>query len=154
MARRVYFSFHYQRDIFRASIVRKSGLTHPDRDSAGFFDAAKWESLKLAGDKAIKRWIDKELSGTSVTAVLIGAKTSTRPYVHYEIKQSIALRKGLIGIRIHTLGDPRHGEDVPGANPFAQYPGGNSVPVYDWTQHSGYPNLGVWIENAAVAAGR
>ena len=42
MARRVFFSFHYEKDIWRASQVRNSWVTKPDRESAGFWD---WEKI-------------------------------------------------------------------------------------------------------------
>ncbi len=88
MARRVFFSFHYERDILRVGQIRNSGITKPDLESAGFIDAASWESLKRQGDDAIKRWINSQLDGTSVTVVLIGAQTSERDWVKYEIEQS------------------------------------------------------------------
>jgi hypothetical protein len=41
MAKRVFFSFHYQDVIdFRANVVRQHWLTKPDREAAGFFDAS------------------------------------------------------------------------------------------------------------------
>jgi len=43
MVRRVFFSFHYERDIWRANIVRNSWVTKPDREAAGFVDATVWE---------------------------------------------------------------------------------------------------------------
>lgn len=99
MARRAFFSFHYERDVWRASVVRNSWVTKPDREAAGFFDAGIWEEAKKRGDAAIKKLIDDALVGTTVTAVLIGAETSTRMYVKYEIDQSVAR-----GMRIpHTL---------------------------------------------------
>ena len=58
MARRVFFSFHYERDIWRANQVRNSWVTQPDRESAGFFDASLWEEAKRKGDAAIKKMID------------------------------------------------------------------------------------------------
>ncbi|MGH7856257.1 MAG: TIR domain-containing protein [Candidatus Binatia bacterium] len=78
MARRVFFSFHYERDNWRAGQVRNSWVTKPDRESAGFWDAAAWEEVKKRGDDAIKRWIRDQMAGSSVTAVLIGRDTSTR----------------------------------------------------------------------------
>jgi hypothetical protein len=54
MARRVFFSFHYERDIWRASQIRNSWVTKPDREYAGFWDAASWEEVKKKGDEAIK----------------------------------------------------------------------------------------------------
>jgi len=80
MSRRSFFSFHYERDVWRAGQVRNSWVTQ-DRQAAGFWDAAKWEEVKKKGDEAIKKWIDDQLKGTSVTVVLIGAETSTRQYV-------------------------------------------------------------------------
>src|ERR1017187_8146827 len=85
MARRAFFSFHYERDAWRAGQVRNSWVTK-DRESAGFWDAAAWEEVKKKGNPAIEKWIDDQLKGTSVTVVLIGAQTSTREYVGYEIK--------------------------------------------------------------------
>ena len=37
--------------------------------------------------------------------VLIGAETANRPWVKYEIEQSIARKNGLLGIYIHRLKD-------------------------------------------------
>jgi len=85
MARRVFFSFHYERDILRVGQIRNSGITKSGVESAGFIDAASWESVKRQGDEAIKRWISSQLDGTSVTVVLIGAETSQREWVKYEI---------------------------------------------------------------------
>ncbi len=97
MARRVFFSFYYERDVWRAGQVRNSWVTK-DRESAGFWDAAAWEEVQRKGPGAVEKWIDDQLTGTSVTVVLIGAETSTRPYVGYEIKQSYTKGNGMLGI--------------------------------------------------------
>lgn len=163
MARHVFFSFHYQRDIMRVSQVRNSWVTQ-DQTTAGFWDAASWESVKRGGDVAIKRWIEEQLNGTSVTVVLIGAETSSRKYVNYEIERSINLGKGLLGVRIHNLRDPKTGTDVPGPNPFDNITvidnGGirrsasQIYRTYDWKNDDGYNNFGSWVESAARAAGK
>jgi hypothetical protein len=62
MSRRVFFSFHYQRDIFRANQVRKI-WEFPGREPVGFWDGSLWEQTKLRGDAAIKRLIDSGLKG-------------------------------------------------------------------------------------------
>src|SRR5215216_8153215 len=103
MVRRVFFSFHYQRDIFRVNVVRNSWLTHPDREVAGYWDASLWESVRRQGDDALRRLVEGGLQNTSVTAVLIGAETATRRWVQYEIFRSYQLGKGIIGIRIHNI---------------------------------------------------
>ncbi|HEX5753746.1 MAG TPA: TIR domain-containing protein [Archangium sp.] len=113
----VFFSFHYQRDIMRVQQIKKHSLTK-GYQAAGYFDGSLSELAKTEGVTAVKRAINKGLPGTSVTCVLIGAETYTRPWVDYEIFRSIELGKGVIGIRIHQLKDPKTGMDVAGPNPF------------------------------------
>ncbi len=86
--RRVFFSFHYEQDVWRATNIRKAGAVDA-RAAAGWDDASIWEEAKRKGRPAIERMIDDGLKGTSVTAVLIGAETASRPWVAYEIEQSI-----------------------------------------------------------------
>lgn len=148
MARRVFFSFHYERDIWRANQVRNSWVTQ-DREAAGFFDASLWEEAKKKGDAAIKKMIDDALIGTTVTAVLIGSETSTRDYVKYEIARSAERPNGLLGVRIHRLEDKDGKTDSWGANPLP-----SGYPVYDWVDHDGYKNFSTWVEKAAKAAGK
>jgi hypothetical protein len=45
MARKVFFSFHYQRDLWRVNVVRNSGLIEGVA-SAGFHDASLWEETQ------------------------------------------------------------------------------------------------------------
>src|SRR5688500_7308122 len=104
LARRGFFSIHYERDNWRENVVRNSWLTQ-DRIAAGFFDASLWEEAKKRGEPAIQRMIDDALKNTSVTAVLVGAQTATRKYVQYEIEQSVKLGKGLLGVRIEKIED-------------------------------------------------
>ena len=87
MARSVFFSFKYL-DVSRAMVVRKSWVTQ-GKEAAGFIDSAEFEKLKKEGKTAVQNWIDNQLEGTSVTVVLVGAKTCTSEYVKYEIEQSI-----------------------------------------------------------------
>jgi len=90
MAKRVFFSFHYQDVIdFRANTVRNHWLTKKDREDAGFFDASIWESAKKKGDIALKRLINGALKNTSVTCVLIGSQTFNRRWVCCRSKRSI-----------------------------------------------------------------
>jgi len=162
MGRRVFFSFHFERDIWRVNQVRNSWVTQ-EREAAGFVDAAAFEEVKKGGEAAIHRWIDANLHGTSVTVVCIGAETGQRAYVLYEIQQSVARGNGLLGVRIHNIKNMSGQTDHAGANPFAQVtdtrsswrlPLSESVPVYDWVSDNGYANLGKWIEAAATSAGR
>jgi len=105
MARRVYFAFHFEEDIWRVNQVRNSNVVAgPDR--AGFYDCSEYLETKKKGDAAIAGMIDAKLIGTSVTVVLIGRFTASRPWVNYEIEQSIRRYNGLLGIFIHRLKKP------------------------------------------------
>lgn len=163
MARSSFFSFHYKNDVSRANVVRNSWVTKPDREAAGFVDAAAFEEIKKKGDRAIKDWIDSQLIGTSVTVVLIGSDTSTREYVKYEIQKSYARGNGLLGIYIHNIKDLKGNTSTKGSNQFGEIgkdAKGNPVyfsvnyTSYDWVADNGYLNIGAWIRAAATAAGR
>lgn len=129
MARRVFFSFHFERDIWRVNQVRMSNVV-AGADSAGFFDESEYEDAKKRGDEAIKRLIREKLDRTSATIVLIGAETATRPYVMYEIDESLKRGNGLIGIHIHHLKNAWGATDSRGVVPYV--PTGVSFPTYDW----------------------
>lgn len=163
MARKAFFSFHYENDVWRVNVARNSWITKPDRETAGFVDAASFEEVKKGGEEAIKRWINQQLEGTSVTVVLIGAETSSRPYVQYELQQSYAKGNGMLGIYIHQIGDKDGRKSSKGSNSFGEIgkdANGNTVyfsinyPCYDWVNDDGYNKLGDWIEAAAKKAGR
>ncbi len=136
MARRCFFSFHYQDVIdFRANVVRNHNITKDD--NGGFFDASIWETAKKQGDVALKRLINSGLGNTSATVVLIGSNTFSRRWVQYEIMKSIERGNIVIGIHINGIRD-RHGTVRPqGPNPF-DYLGlhisadGNTGTPYIW----------------------
>ncbi len=161
MARQVFFSFHYDRDIFRVNQVRNSGFTQPE---TGFIDHSLWEESKKKGDAALQKLIDDGLKGASVTAVLIGAETAGRRWVKYEIEKSWNDGKGLLGIRIHNCKDINGRTDSYGADPFAQFTVTKSdgskvslsslVTTYDWVNDDGYNNLSTWVDQAAADRGR
>jgi hypothetical protein len=163
MARRVFFSFHYGRDIWRANQVRNSWVTKPDRVEAGFWNSASWEEVKKKGEEAIKRWIDKQLEGTSVTAVLIGAETSNRDYVKYELEKSWKRGNGILGIYIHQMKDKNGNTDTQGSNTFGPiFISPNDERkyfferflTYDWVDNHGHNKFGDWVEAAAKKAGK
>ena len=146
MARRVFFSFKYE-DVSRAMVVRHSWVTQ-GREAAGFIDAAAFEAVKRQGDAAIRRWIDNQLEGTSVTVVLVGALTCGSRWVRYEIEQSIERGNGLLGIDVSKIKDLEERT----TERCGRIPAG--YPFYLWNSDDGYHNLGHWIEAAARTAGR
>lgn len=158
MARRAFFSFHYERDVWRASQVRNSWVTKSDREAAGFWDAAEWEAVRKQGNEAVRGWIDRQLEGTSVTVVLIGAETSSREWVRYEIERSYEKGNGIVGIHIHNLKDQNGNTDKKGDINFGKIAGKHDFKeicqIHDWTLDNGYENLGEWIERAHLIASR
>ncbi len=147
MARRVFFSFHYEIDIWRASIVRNSHVIDGTA-AAGFQDASMWEEAKKKGDAALMRMINAALDGTTVTTVLIGAETASRPWVDYEIEQSIKRGNGLLGIYIDQIKDRSGRTSLRGQVPLRLRNAGSRV--YDWDRD----RFGDWVESAATKAGR
>lgn len=148
MARRVFFSFHYQHDIWRVNQIRNiPEIT--DCAAAGFQDASLWEEARKKDDSVIKKMIDKGLENTSVTVVCIGGKTSGRKFINYEIEKSIARGNGIVGIQIHHLKNKDGKADEPGATPAKLTNG--SYKVYKYVDSE---KLAARIEEAAKAAGK
>lgn len=130
MARRVFFSFHFDRDIWRANQVRNCNVT-AGADAAGFFDHSEYEEAKNKGAEGIRRMIKKHLAGTSVTVVLIGKETADRPWVKEEIRRSIEQNNGLLGIYIHHLKNSK-GEASWFRGSKPEVPAGTEFPAYNW----------------------
>ena len=148
MARHVFFSFHYQADIFRVNQIRNLPEI-VDESAAGFKDKSLWEESKSKGDAAVKKLIDAGLSGTSVTVVCIGSATAGRKYINYEIEQSIARGNGVLGLQIHHLKSIDGTTGLVGTTPTLLTKGG--YPVYKYTSHA---DLKKCIDAAAKSAGK
>jgi hypothetical protein len=119
MAKRVFFSFHYQDVIdFRANVVRQHWQLKPDREDAGFFDASIWESAKRTGSVAVKRIVNSGLEGTTVTCVLVGTETYERPWVRYEILKSFRRGNKLLAVDINSIAGKDQKTKLNGANPL------------------------------------
>jgi len=115
MARRCFFSFHYQRDVWRAHQVKNGWVTR-DREDAGFFDGSVFESKKRAGDETLKRFLTDAIKGTSVVCALVGAETAHRRWVRYELVRGFEQGKGLLAVRIHGLQNQQKQTDFSGPN--------------------------------------
>lgn len=148
MARRVFFSFHYQRDVWRVNQIR-SIPNVTGSAAAGFHDASLWEEARKKGDAEIKKMIDKGLENTSVTVVFIGAKTAGRKFINYEIEKSIERGNGIVGIQIHHLKNHNGEIDEPGSTPARLLNGGYKVYKYLDSE-----KLSTRIEEAAKEAGK
>ena len=175
--RRVFFSFHYA-DVWRANQVRNMWAVN--KRFTRFTDVAAFERVKRQGEQSIKNWIDRQMHRTSVTVVLIGTRTLNRQFVKYEIDQSIARGNGLLGIHINKLKTPnnlirpeRISSNLDRYNPppqsamdyinkhvrgikkyetknYSESPATTSNAYYNWIRD----NIGSWVEEAAIRAGR
>src|SRR5438270_3712285 len=114
MARRVFFSFHYKPDNWRASQVRNMGVVEGDAPVSD----NDWETITKGGDAKIQKWIDDQLSGKSCAIVLIGTNTAGRKWINYEIIQAWNTKKGVLGIYIHNLQNSEEKQSTKGSNPF------------------------------------
>lgn len=153
MARKVFFSFHYA-DILLVSQIRNSWRIRPGADTQPFYDKAEWEKVKRESPSTIKSWIDTQLKGSSVTVVLVGADTSSRPWVKYEIESSIAQRKGIIFIDLGGMKTTQGYLYRSGSSPSTWTLNRTGQPLssyyrtYNWVRDNGYQNMETWIENA------
>ena len=156
MARRAFYSFHYQPDNFRAGQVRNMGVIEGNISATD----NDWEAVKKGGDAAIQKWIDDQLYGKSLAIVLIGSATAGRKWINYEIKAAWDAGKGVMGIYIHNLKDSDGKQTSQGSNPFSGFNvSGTSLssivktytpPYTDSKQVYGHikDNLAAWIEDA------
>src|SRR6266496_975887 len=84
MARRCFYSFHYDADVARAAQVRQIGAIEGNRQATD----NEWETITKGGDAAIQRWIADQIYGKSCTIVLVGGETANRKWINYEIVKS------------------------------------------------------------------
>lgn len=127
MARKVFYSFHFENDNWRAGQVRNIGTVDGDKPVNG----NKWEDVKSKSESVIKSWIDENLKDKSCLVVLIGEKTSERKWVNYEINRAWELGKAVCGVYIHKLEDVLGNQSSKGNNPFK-----NHIPVFESSYNS------------------
>ena len=159
MARRVFFSFHYKPDNWRASQVRNIGKIDGNSPASD----NDWETITKGGEATIKRWIDDQMSGRSCAIVLVGTNTAGRKWIDHEIKRAWETGKGLLGIHVNKLKDSEGNVTNKGQNPFRGFTvdgvpltnlvschtpsGTTSTAVYSTISD----NIETWIEDAINA---
>lgn len=156
MARKVFTSFHYIPDNWRANQVRNIGKIEGNPIAS----TNKWEEVTKGGSKAIEKWIDDNMSGKSCVIVLVGENTAGRKWIKYEIKKAWEDGRGIFGIYVHNLKDSNGLQASKGSNPFDDFsinnksmasivkcynpPFKTSTDVYDYIK----TNIEDWIEKA------
>ncbi|WPR71571.1 TIR domain-containing protein [Flavobacterium sp. NG2] len=156
MARKVFTSFHYAPDNWRASQVRNMGQIEGNPIAT----TNNWEEVTRGGNKAIETWIDNNMYGKSCVIVLVGSETAGRKWIDYEIKKAWNDGRALLGIYIHKLKDINGYQSSKGSNPFSGFNvDGKSLsnivkcydsPYYDSKDTYNYiwNNIENWIEEA------
>ena len=156
--RRVFFSFHYEADAWRAAQIRNAGVVEGNEPLTD----NQWEEVVGGGDDAISAWIDNQLSGKSCAIVLIGSKTAGRKWIDYEIRKAWSDGRALLGIYVHKLKDRYGNQAQKGKNPFDRFQiGGTSLativraydpPYYQSTDVYAFitENIANWVEEAIL----
>ncbi len=119
MARRVFFSFHYEKDIWRVNQVRNSGEFGDVTGADTFYDNSLWEEAKKKGDAALKALIADGMKNSSVTTVLAAAETWGRKWVRYELVKSFERGNGLMTLWIDQAKDSAGKVTTRGYDPMA-----------------------------------
>ena len=156
MARKVFFSFHFDGDHWRTQMVRNMGSLEGQKLAT----ANRWEELRQTSDKAVHDWIDEHLQGKSCLVVLTGSGTAGRKYINYEIKKAWEDGRGVVGVHVNKLKDSSGLQSARGANPFANITANGinlsnvaklHIPTGTTSQEtysSISQNIGTWIEDA------
>ena len=160
MARRVFYSFYYKPDNWRASQVRNMGVIEGNRPATD----NDWEKITTGEDKdeKIEKWIAEQMDGKSCVVVLIGSNTANRKWINREIKKAWDDEKGVLGVYVHNVKNSDGEQSTKGSNPFASIKDGESgkmlssivkahdppfstsKKVYDYIKE----NLADWVEEA------
>jgi MTH538 TIR-like domain (DUF1863) len=153
----VFYSFHFDNDVFRVQQVRNMGIVDGDEPVS----PNDWEQIKKKGDPAVEKWIDDNMKYKRCVVVLIGSETASRPWVKYEIRKAWQEGRAMIGVYIHNLNCPRNGTCTMGSNPFNYWTvSGTSmaslVTCHNPNSYAAYgdisANLQSWVSTAIAQA--
>lgn len=114
MARKVFYSFHYKPDSWRAATVRNIGAIEGNKPATD----NDWEAVTQGGEKAIKDWIATQMNGRTCLVVLVGTNTANRKWINHEIIKAWDDGLGVVGIHVHGLKDSSQETSTKGSNPF------------------------------------
>jgi hypothetical protein len=126
LAKTVFYSFHYDRDVHRVQLVRNINAL----EGQPLLNSQKWEEVRRRGDQAIENWIGEQMKWKKAVIVLAGKETAGRKWVDYEINKAWQDKKPLLGVRIHGLASLNSGADTAGPSPFNPDVG---IPLFDPT---------------------
>lgn len=158
MATKVFFTFHYEQDLWRARVVQQAWIRQGG-EALGFWDEATWRQSR-SGEQHLEM-IDRAIQEADVTAVLITQGTSDQGYVQYAVRKSHQEGKGLMAIYFHNIQDPAGQKTPIGNTQFGEIgrdAADNRIffwqryPTYRWVIDDGPWNLKAWITEAATVS--
>ena len=153
---RVFFSFDYTDDLWRASVVRNHWIAEPSLAVGGFWDP-RFTVGPVPSAPTLEQFVDEQVQAADVTAVLIGARTGSCDHVLHAIRRSAQTGRGLLGIYIDQCKNRYGSASARGRNPFdrvvverdgQEVSMADSVPLYDWVEQDGGAHLRDWIDAA------
>ena len=119
----VFFSFDYEEDRNRADAVfQLLRMQDALRGEASFAGSSLWQTATGPSheNEEVKRLVRETIGRTLATCVLVGARTSEREWILYEIAQSLERGNGLLAVRINGIADSGTRVASPaGRNPLA-----------------------------------
>lgn len=158
--RKIFPSFDWDEDVWRVNQIINLPIII-GKEQVGFVKNVPNEEVKKSNE-AVRRWIDTNMDGCSCLILFIGEKTYQSPWVKYELE--LASQKGMGRINIYVEG-MRNREGIPslrGRDPYAYHgmyvppdtPGAYVIKEYFWLRDNGQYNIGSWIEEACLRAGK
>lgn len=117
MKHRVFFSFHYLKDSWRAGQVRNMGVLEGNPPVS----TNEWEEVKQKGNNNIERWIAQNMDSKTCLVQLVGEDTYSRKWCKHEIKHAWEEGKGIVCIYIHGLKNVLGNQGRKGSNPLKQF---------------------------------
>ncbi|WP_407844779.1 TIR domain-containing protein [Desulfovibrio falkowii] len=129
------------------------------RENVGFVKNVPNEEVKKS-DAAVKAWIDQHMSGCSCLVLFCGERTYQSRWVKYELEK--AHREGMARLIIHLNGmKSRFGFPCQkGIDPYVYHGmygpigSGYVIKQYEWISGNGVQNIGLWINDACLRAGK
>jgi len=140
---RVFFSFHFHQDRNRTRTVMEHWLAGDGTSATPFLTRRQLMEMIESGIPSIYAWVEAEIARCDASVVLIGANSSGRHFMEYEIAQSVRQHKPVIGVHIHGIPDASDQASHMGENPL--FP---MFPIYDWVEDDGPANLHAWVQAA------
>lgn len=158
--RKIFPSYDWDEDGWRVNqIVNLPYIL--GKEKIGFVKNVPIEEVKQS-EEAVRRWIDKHLSGCSCLIVFVGEKTYQSKWVLYEMKQARDKGMGRLLIGLEGLKNKDGIACLGGPDPYAANglytlspdPSAYIIRQYKWIADEGQKNISNWIEDACVRAGR